>query len=98
MYGVIKELETDNNKGVNSYNEKRYSYTKAYKPKKKSIQKLSDATSKQQNPNNNGGGYQSTSTSVGGVIKGNKYESDWDRTDNAIYNMRKLVGLNDLNQ
>lgn len=98
MYGVIKELETDNNKGVNSYNEKRYSYTKAYKPKKKSIQKLSDATSKQQNPNNNGGGYQSTSTSVGGVIKGNKFESDWDRTDNAIYNMRKFVGLNDLNQ
>lgn len=99
MYGVIKNLETDNNKGVNSYNEKRYSYTTAYKPKKKSIQKLSDATSKQQNTNNNGGGgYQSTSTSVGGVIKGNKFESDWDRTDNAIYNMRKFMGLNDLNQ
>lgn len=99
MYGVIKNLETDNNKGVNSYNEKRYSYTKAYKPKKKSIQKLSDATSKQQNTNNNGGGgYQSTRTSVGGVIKGNKFESDWDRTDNAIYDMKKFMGLNDLNQ
>lgn len=97
MYRVIKDLQASGDKGVNSFNEKRYSYIRAYKPNKPT-QKLSDATSKQQNTNNNGGGgYQSTSTSVGGVVKGNKYEGGFPLSHKTLQDFNNHVGLSDFN-
>lgn len=97
MYRRIKELETSEGKSVNSFKEKKYSYTKAIKPEKKS-QKLSDATSKQFNANNGLGGYGYTSTSLGGIIKNKEYEGDFSNSLKARDNVMNFVGLNDLNQ
>lgn len=91
MYRKIEKLETD--KGVNSYREKYNNYTKAIKPEKKS-QKLSDATSKQQNANNGLGGYGYTSTSLGGIVKDKKFDGPFNRAKKALEDM----GLDDLNQ
>lgn len=97
MYRRIKELETDDGKSVNSFKEKKYSYAITVEPKKKS-QKLSDAISKQPNVNNGLGGYQSTSTSIGGIIKNKEYEGDFSNSLKARDNLMNFVGLNDLNQ
>lgn len=97
MYRVISLLKTDEGKSVNSFREKKYSYTKAIKPEKKS-QKLSDATSTVFNANNGLGGYQSTSTSTGGIIKNKEYEGDFSNSLKARDNLMNFVGLNDLNQ
>ena len=97
MYRVISLLKTDEGKSVNSFREKKYSYTRAIKPEKKS-QKLSDATSEVFNANNGLGGYQSTSTSTGGIIKNKEYEGDFSNSLKARDNLMNFVGLNDLNQ
>lgn len=93
MYRVIALLKTDEGKSVNSFREKKYSYTKAVKPEKKS-QKLSDATSKQYNTNNGLGGYGYTNTSLGGFVKDKKFDGPFNRAKKALEDM----GLNDLNQ
>lgn len=93
MYRVIALLKTDEGKSVNSFREKKYSYTEAIKPEKKS-QKLSDATSKQQNANNGLGGYGYTSTSLGGIVKDKKFDGPFNRAKKALEDM----GLDDLNQ
>lgn len=96
MYRVIEELETD--KGVNSYREKYNKYTTAYKPEKKPVQTLANATARQQNANNGLGGYGYTSTSLGGIIKNKEYEGDFSNSLKARDNVMNFVGLNDLNQ
>lgn len=96
MYRVIEELETD--KGVNSYREKYNKYTTTHKPEKKPVQKLANATARQQNANNGLGGYGYTSTSLGGFVKSKKYDDEFSGSLNAIDNMRSSAGLNDLNQ
>ena len=93
MYRRIKELETDEGESVNSFREKKYSYTKAIKPGKKS-QKLSDATSKVSNVNNGLGGYGYANTSLGGIVKDKKFDGPFNRAKKALEDM----GLNDLNQ
>lgn len=96
MYRKIEKLETD--KGINSYHEKYNKYTKAIKPEKKPVQKLANATARQQNANNGLGGYGYTSTSLGGIVKSKKYDDEFSGSLNAIDNMRSSAGLNDLNQ
>ena len=96
MYRKIEKLETD--KGINSYHEKYNKYTLTHKPEKKPIQRLANATSRQQNANNGLGGYGYTSTSLGGFVKSKKYDDEFSGSLNAIDNMRSSAGLNDLNQ
>jgi hypothetical protein len=97
MYRRIKELETSEGESVNSFKEKKYSYTKSVKPEKKS-QKLSDATSKQSNANNGLGGYGYANTSLGGIVKGKKHDGDFSKSLKSLDNVINFVGLNDLNQ
>lgn len=92
MYRVIEELETD--KGINSYREKYNKYTTAHKPEKKPVQKLANATARQQNANNGLGGYGYTSTSLGGIVKDKKFDGPFNRAKKALEDM----GLDDLNQ
>lgn len=96
MYRKIEKLETD--KGVNSYREKYNKYTTAHKPEKKPVQKLANATARQQNANNGLGGYGYTSTSLGGIVKNKEYEGDFSNSLKARDNLMNFVGLNDLNQ
>lgn len=92
MYRKIEKLETD--KGINSYHEKYNKYTKAIKPEKKPVQKLANATARQQNANNGLGGYGYTSTSLGGIVKDKKFDGPFNRAKKALEDM----GLDDLNQ
>lgn len=98
MYSVIKEIKTDDDKSVNSYREKYNKYTTAYKPEKKPVQKLANATARQQNANNGLGGYGYTSSSLGGIVKNKEYEGDFSNSLKARDNLMNFVGLNDLNQ
>ena len=94
MYKVIKEIKTDDDKSVNSYREKYNKYTTAHKPEKKPVQKLANATARQQNANNGLGGYGYTSTSLGGFVKDKKFDGPFNRANKALEDM----GLDDLNQ
>lgn len=92
MYRIIEKLETD--EGINSYHEKHNKYTLTHKPEKKPIQRLANATSRQQNANNGLGGYGYANTSLGGIVKDKKFDGPFNRAKKALEDM----GLNDLNQ
>lgn len=92
MYRIIEKLETD--EGINSYHEKYNKYTLTHKPEKKPIQRLANATSRQQNANNGLGGYGYANTSLGGIVKDKKFDGPFNRAKKALEDM----GLNDLNQ